>query len=280
MAHAERRSGLSHWGERDFLPRLELWLKAIDDDRGLSAAGRAQAEAFTFEHAIRRLQLEALIARRPEIERLELEPPVVVTGLPRSGTTALARSLAKQAQLRWLPRWEALRPFSGCVETRARARARAEHVAVQGLVPRLAELHDCSEDAFVDDTELQCLAFGSYALEWHAHVPAWRDFYLSSDQEPVYRYLKRAMQALSFLRGSRRWLLKSPQHMEQLPALRAVFPGAELFVTSRPVEQCLASMANVMDALAGVFRSSPYPETYWRARFQAMLQRYEHARAA
>lgn len=279
LRSAQIKTGLRYWGERDFTARLDVWLTAIDRDAGLSQSGRRQLDAYTLNHACNRLMLEALIARFPQIEAVELEPPIVVTGLPRSGTTALARRLAKECDARWLPYWQALQPFSSLDEAAKRRDARKANDLLCLLAPRLAKLHDSRENAFVDDTELQCLAFGSYAIEWHAHVPRWRDFYLSEDHEPVYRYLKRAMQALTFLDGEqRRWLIKSPQHMEQLPALKAVFPQASLIVAQRSRRDALRSMSNVMDAMTDGFRCRAFPSTYWPARFDGMVARYEAAK--
>ena len=55
-------------------------------------------------------------------------------------------------------------------------------------------------------------------------MPRWRDYYLAHDQTPHYEYLRTQLKALQFLRGGRRWLLKSPQHLEQLPVLDARLP--------------------------------------------------------
>ena len=56
-----------------------------------------------------------------------------------------------------------------------------------------------------------------YLLEWLCRPPRWRDHYLALDQRPHYAYMKRVLQALTWLRGPNRWVLKSPQHLEQLP---------------------------------------------------------------
>lgn len=278
MRAAERRTGLSNWGDPSFIPRLQRWLGCIAADRALNGDGKKQLEAFTLRHACNRLELERLIARYPLIEQIQIRAPVIITGLPRSGTTALARKLAKERELRFLPYWRAIEPFSGFEDERMRE-ARRQRKALGKISPEIIRLHDCAPDAFVDDTELQCLAFGSYAIEWHAHLPQWRDAYLAEDQTPVYRYMKRALQALTFLTGgSRRWIIKSPQHMEQLQALSNVFPDAELIVSIRDRREAERSMDRVMKAMSAAFRCHAFPQTYWKARFDVMMARYEAAK--
>ena len=62
---------------------------------------------------------------------------------------------------------------------------------------------------------------------------SWRDFYLTLDQRAHYAYMKKVLQVLTFLRGPNRWVLKSPQHLEQIPALLATFPDATFAITHR-----------------------------------------------
>ena len=66
-----------------------------------------------------------------------------------------------------------------------------------------------------------------------AVVPSWREYYRSQDQTPHYRYLRTVLQVLQFLRGGDRWVLKSPQHLEQFGPLSTVFPDATVVVTHR-----------------------------------------------
>ena len=77
-------------------------------------------------------------------------------------------------------------------------------------------MHHMTPEHVHEEIEVQELDFATYNLEWYARVPRWRDFYLSYDQRPHYAYLKKALQALQWLRGPQRWVLKSPQHLEQL----------------------------------------------------------------
>lgn len=277
MRFAERKTGLKNWGDAEFMPRMAAWLEAIDCDRGLNSMARQSLEALACRYAINRLHLEALISDHPEIENIALPRPVVVSGLPRSGTTALARQLCRGT--RWLPYWEAIEPFSSLNDVAGRNRRAAAIAARVGKVmPRMRQFHEDRPDSFADDQELQGLAFGSYSLEWHAHVPGWRDRYLTEDQEPVYRYMKRAMQALTFLRGPGRWTIKNPQHMENLGALRSVFPDALLVVSERPRTDVLRSMGRLIDYLDNHMRSSPRPPSYWPHRLDAMRRSYMETR--
>jgi len=271
LGRAELRTGLSNWGDPDFLPRLRLFMACIRSDTGLTDAGRENLEATALRFAEGRLRLEELLRRNPEISEVALPRPIVVTGLPRSGTTALVTLLAEHPALQSLRYRDIAEPFA---QSRLSGMRQAD--AIEQALPELHRLHDMSPDAKADDTELQGLAFAGYGLEWLCQAPKWRDYYLAEDQVPAYRYLRLAMQALAFLRGDRRrWIIKNPQHMEQLPALKAAFPDALLVVSRRDPAPRLRSMGRVMDALVPCLRSRPIPMGYWQARFEAMQTSYD-----
>src|SRR4029079_8533580 len=88
--------------------------------------------------------------------------------------------------------------------------------------------------------------FSTMLFETIAHVPAWVDYYRSHDQTPHYRYLRTMLQALQHERGSGRWLLKSPQALEQLPVLAEVFPDATVVVTHRDPVSVAVSMTTML----------------------------------
>jgi hypothetical protein len=94
-------------------------------------------------------------------------------------------------------------------------------------------MHDMPPEHIHEEIELEDLDFASYELEWLAMVPRWRDFYLSLDQRPHYAYMKKVLKALQWLRGPDRWVLKSPQHLEQLVPLHQTFPDATIAITHR-----------------------------------------------
>lgn len=272
MARAEIRTGLADWGDLEFLPRLRAFMASIRSDMGLTDAGRENLEATALRFAEGRLRLQRLVGSHPDIRRIALPSPIVVTGLPRSGTTALASAIATHPGLQSLRYGDIAAPF---VQKRRPDGARHAD-ALEAIVPGIHRLHDMSLGAHADDTELLGLTFAGYGLEWLCHAPKWRDGYFQEDQQPAYRYLKLALQALTFLNGGvGRWVIKNPQHMEQLPALSAVFPDALLVVADRDAGRRRRSMARVMDALVPNLRSWAIPVRYWDDRFVMMRARFD-----
>jgi len=105
-------------------------------------------------------------------------------------------------------------------------------------------MHEMTTDHVHEEIQLLANDFSTMLLETLGYVPKWRDYYLSHDQTSHYEYLATQLKALQFLRGGRRWLLKSPQHLEQLPVLNSVFPGVIVVFTHRdPVPVVLSMLA-------------------------------------
>ena len=78
------------------------------------------------------------------------------------------------------------------------------------------------------------------------YLPTFAAYYKSTRSGSVYAYLKRSLQAMQFLRGGTRWVLKSPQHLEQFPTLFATFPDATFVVTHRDPVEVTRSMATMV----------------------------------
>ncbi len=110
------------------------------------------------------------------------------------------------------------RPADAGADPRYR-RAEEQWQAMEAMLPYMAAMHPMRPDHIHEELELQLPDFSSYQLEWVARVPGWRDYYLAHDQTPHYQYLKTVLQILQWRRPGERWVLKSPQHLEQLGPL-------------------------------------------------------------
>ncbi len=280
MAAASAATGLGDWGAMDFLPRLEQWMRACEADTGLSAVGRGSLFALALRYASARLQLEDLIRRHPEIEQIELEAPLVIAGLPRSGTTYTLQLMGADPQLRALPHWEGVRPVAAPFivdgkDTRFDLAA-AEWAQTDAVMPLTKLIHEFAPEHITEDIELTGMDFGGYYIEWLAHVPEWRDYQLSHDPTPWLRYLRRAIQAVVWQQGPNRWVGKCPQHMEQLKAVEAALPGAFIVINHRD------PVASIQSAITGPAYSSRLTRTsvdldqiaeYWIDRYERLLRR-------
>jgi hypothetical protein len=140
--------------------------------------------------------------------------------------------------------------------------------------PVVAAMHDRFPEAIEEEVELLDLDMASYVLEWHARVPDWRDYYLGLDQTRHYAYMKKVLQALTFLLGPRTWVLKSPQHCEQLGPLMATFPDATVAFTHRDPAAVIQSAITMMAYSDRLRRSSIDPQwllDYWSDRVYRLL---------
>ncbi|MDY6995627.1 MAG: sulfotransferase [Actinomycetota bacterium] len=249
-ARAREACGLDDFGPDDYRDRLDRYvaeLREID----MHGAGVVNFHAQLVQWLKNRLLLTDLLRRHPEIIDIELAPPVVIAGLPRSGTTHLHNMLAAAPTFRSLPYWESVEPFPLPAEAGQLPDPRITRMdlAVQTmgtLMPHFALMHEMTTDHAHEEIQLLANDFSTMLMETLAHVPRWTEYYWSHDQTTSYEYLTTQLKALQFLRGGRRWVLKSPQHLGQLPVLDRVMPGSVVAFTHRdPVPVALSMIAMV-----------------------------------
>ncbi|TDK91537.1 sulfotransferase [Mycobacterium paragordonae] len=282
LAEARDRAGAGDLDDTDgFTDRLTAHVAAIEHDDGLRQLSRSTLRQRVVRLLRNRLSLTDLIKRYPEIESIPIERPIIVVGMPRSGTTHLVNLIAADPRRRALPYWESQDPIPAPgegpdtfgVDPRY-TRCKQEHDALMVSAPVVAAMHDRFPEAIEEEVEILDLDLASYVLEWHARVPDWRDYYLTLDQHRHYGYLRKVLQALTFLRGPRTWVLKSPQHCEQLGPLMATFPDATVAFTHRDPVAVIQSAITMMAYSDRLRRTSIDPGwllDYWSDRVHRLL---------
>jgi hypothetical protein len=282
LADAIAQAGVDDLADTDgFGDRLAAHVAAIEADEGLTQLARMTLRGRIIRLLRNRLSLTELVKRYPEIESIPIEQPFIVVGMPRSGTTHLVNLIAADPRRRALPYWESQEPIPARgqgpdihgVDPRY-ARAKSEHEALMATTPVVAAMHDRFPEAIEEEVEVLDLDVASYVLEWHARVPDWRDYYLGLDQTRHYAYLTKVLQALTFLRGPRTWVLKSPQHCEQLGPLMATFPDATVAFTHRDPVAVIQSAITMMAYGDRMRRTSIDPAwlvDYWSDRVHRLL---------
>jgi hypothetical protein len=279
---AEAATGLSNLLDPSVLERMAAQASATDADAELSGLGRMVVRNRLVTLLSSRLRFDDFITRYPEALEVELEPPVIVVGLPRSGTTHLVNLLAADSRFRSMPWWEVQEPLPIMGDHPGRngidpryQRAYAEWEITKVMAPITTVFHDRPPWSIEEDCELNDLDFCGYTLEWHARVPAWRDYYFTLDQERHYAFLRQELQVLSFLRGPNRWVLKTPQHLEQIGPLMATFPDATIAFTLRdPVAtfQSAVTMLAYADRTRRTRVGADELAAYWLDRYEVLLR--------
>jgi hypothetical protein len=280
---ARKATGLSDFGADDFHPRLALWLQVTREEENLTQLSRIGLFTDFVRWASNRLLIEDLVKGHPQILEIPIDRPVVIAGLPRSGTTHLQSFLAADKRLRSMPYWEAMSPVPlpdqepkpGHEDAR-RLRASAEWAQMDALLPHIKSMHEFSPDHISEDIELQNNNFSSYYLEWQVLAPQWQQYYFAHDQTDTYRYLKKGLQVMTWLKGPNRWLLKCPQHMEQLRPLTTVFPDATVVITHRdPVASVQSAITTICYAarIRQHHVQAQRTADYWIDRYEKLLRR-------
>ncbi|KUI04039.1 sulfotransferase [Mycobacterium sp. IS-3022] len=283
IGEAVERTGLSDFGPAGFRSRLDMYAAAIDSDAGNTNLNRLILRNRIVRLLSARLLLVDLLSRYPEIREIQLERPIIVVGLPRSGTTHLVNLIAADSRRRALPYWESQEPFPlrgegpdvNGIDPRY-ARCAAEYETSKAMTPLMEAMHDRFPEAIEEEIELLDLDFASYVLEWHARVPRWRDYYYYGlDQDEHYSFLRTVLKALTFLRGPRRWVLKSPQHAEQLGPLIRTFPDATVAFTHRDPVAVIQSAVTMLAYGDRLRRTAIDPGglvDYWVDRIERLLR--------
>ena len=282
LASACRRSGLSDFGDPMFREPLRALIKALEREADLAPIGRFIARSLLVQLLVTRLRVEALVREHPEILAEEVRAPIVILGLPRTGTTHLHNLLSQDPSLRSLPYWESLEPIPDAPDPRRPpepdpriGRCAQGLRLVHWAMPLFPLMHEMEPEARHEEIQLLAVAFSTMLFEASYFVPSYRDWYRATDQTAAYLELRRMLQALQWLRGPRRWLLKSPQHLEQLGPLLRVFPDVRIVQTHRDPVRVTASMCTM--AAYGLRMARTRIDTravgrYWADRIEVMLR--------
>ncbi len=281
---AAAATGCSDFGDEAFRAPLAALTDAIEGEANLSGMGTLSVHGQLVGHLKNRLLVEDLIGEHPEILDVEIARPIVIAGQPRTGTTHLHNLLAADPALRSLPYWESLEPVlppderaavaAGASDPR-RERTEVGLAFLNEALPYFKRMHEMTVDHVHEEIQLLALAGSTMLFETMSVMPRWRDYYLAHDQTPAYEYLKRVLQVLQWQRGGERWVLKSPQHLEQFGPLLAVFPDATFVVTHRDPVSVIASNATMLAYTARLNVEHPDPYRighYWSDRIQQMLE--------
>jgi hypothetical protein len=254
---ARRQTGLRDFGDTAFIGPLTRLLESCSAESTLSVVGRSATRWDIVRFLSNLLTIQAACARYRSIEATPIQQPIFITGLPRSGTTFLHRLMLLDETNRAPAVWETIAPSpdAGTKERRIAAVAR-QLKAFTWLAPEFPALHPLEATSPQECSEITAHVFRSLRFDTNYHIPSYRSW-MDADvvrHLPAYRFHKRFLQYLQFHDGmERRWVLKCPEHLFALEAIRAVYPDARLVFVHRDPAKVLLSQARLTEVLRRPF---------------------------
>ena len=295
MEEAVQATGLDDFGDGWFERPLEVLLDSVKREAQLNAAGEFSAMKM-FHHVLRdRLYTQMWFKRHPEILARPLKNPVVIVGPMRSGTTRLHRLLAADQRFAHLRSFETISPvprpeFEQVLAGEAedfRPKLAARILKVARLAnPRTLSIHPTG--AYEPEEELGLVAASMYGMKWEAqwNVPSYAEWCHEESAIPAYRHMANLLRLIGWSQQEsslRPWILKTPQHMLDLPALLEVFPDARLIFTHRDPKQVVGSAASLAWNQTIIYSDHNDPAQTgrdWMGKTATMVARMRAARDA
>jgi hypothetical protein len=267
-------TGTTDFGGTDYLPGLRVLLQSMDYDPHFTERGRAIAWGMVVDVLKGRAHAIKSMKDNPGFDRHAILSPVVITGIPRTGTTALHRLMAVDERFQglqtWLldspmPRppietWESYPEFqksAAIIEARYAAapqKRAAHHIAAE-------EVHECCmilRQSFVSNL---------WSCGWSA--PTYDAWWQCQSEAAAYQHYYRCVQLIGCNEPEKRWLLKNPGHIENLDLLFAVFPDAKVIQTHRDPAKAVPSLCSLLMQLHPMMEG----EERYQQRAHIMLAR-------
>lgn len=251
-ASAVRTVGLDDFGDDGYLEGLTVLLESYSRDAGLTERGSKMFRYFLKGALIARLLSEAGWKANPGYAQVPIERPIFVTGLPRTGTTALHRLLAAdpahQGLQMWLTEFPQPRPpreqWADNPVYRQIDAGLSQHRVEN---PEFMGLHYMSAGDVEECWQLLRQSVQSISYESLAALPTYSAWLAGQDWTPAYRRHKANLQLIGLNDPDKRWVLKNPSHLFALDALMAVYPDALVVQTHREPETIIASMCSLAE---------------------------------
>ena len=255
-ASAVKACGLDDFGVDDdnYREALGMLLESFRRDADLTELGSKMQRFFVRNALVARLVSEAAFKQYPQHADVAIERPIFVTGLPRTGTTAIHRLLTADPMHQGLEQWLCNMPQPR--PPRDTWAANPVFQQIQGSFdefhaanPEFAGVHYIAADTVEECWQLLRQSSMSVSYESLGHVPTYSDWLATQDWTPAYARHRRNLALIGAHDVEKRWVLKNPSHLFALDALLAVYPDALIIQTHRDLRTTLASSCS-LSALA------------------------------
>jgi len=263
LQHARRATGLEDFGDDLWREPFSVLVKSLEEEAQLTLMGRLMARSDIILWLSTRLGVTDTLKKFPQILDEEITAPMVIVGLPRSGTSILFELLSHDPDVSVPLMWEALQPCpppETATYTSDPRIEQADKLFTQWnrVAPEFASMHEMRGDI---PAECGLLMAGTFISDHCASLHqthSYSAWCVEADFLPVYQYHKTVLQILQWKNPRKRWLLKAPEHQVHLDTLLQVYPDARIVQTHRDPIVCMASTTSLMGTLYSMRSDQPF----------------------
>ncbi len=259
---ARRRTGLCDFGDFCVDGPLRRFLRACDEEADLSLVGRLATQWDVVRFLSNLLRMREAEAADDAMLDQPIARPIFIAGLPRSGTTFLHKLLMLDRSNRGPLVWETIFPYAAGLPGSAGRDPRPSIVqrqlrAFERLAPEFRALHPIDAYSPQECSEITAHVFRSLRFDSTYRIPSYRSWLDTEGHLDAYRFHRRFLQHLQHQarhdNDGTNWVLKCPDHLFALDAIRAVYPDARMVFVHRDPLKVLVSVAKLTEVLRAPF---------------------------
>jgi hypothetical protein len=248
---AAHEAGSDDFGTDDYRIGLRVLLESMDYDARFSDRGRLIAWGSLVNTLAGRARAVHAMKSLPGLDRMQINQPIVITGLHRTGTTALHKLLSVDPQFQGLQSWLTASPMPRPPRDTWEGNPQFQAVVRQlearfASAPGLRAAHAMAAEEVDECGGILCQGFVSivWMVAWSAaSYDAW---WQTQSERPAYLYFRRVLQLIGSSAASQRWLLKHPPHIAKLGILLETFPDARVIQTHRDPAKAIPSLCSLV----------------------------------
>jgi len=263
LADARTQAKLDDFGDDRFRLCLDRLTASLESEANLTPIGRMIARQEILQSLINRLEINDWHRRHPEIGEERIIAPVIIIGMPRTGTTILHELMAVDPDNRVPMTWEAdfpcPPPETATYQTDPRiARSQSLIDQSESLIPDFKKMHRMGAQLPQECVRITGTEFASMAHMITYRVPAYGNWLIHDYQwSPAYRTHRRTLQLLQWRCPAQRWVLKTPAHLWCVADVIREYPDALFIQTHRDPLRVLASVASLGTTLRAMSSWKP-----------------------
>lgn len=256
LAGAREEAGLTDFGDDSFLEPLRKLIECVQSDVAFTPMGLLNFKSTIQRFLVNRLRFQRDVTAHPEILDEDVSDPIMILGMPRTGTTKLQRLISADPQMQKLSLWKLLNPAPFDGERPGEPTGRLAFARIVEEATRanadFTTSHETAADEADEDSFLLLLTFDYvmlYCIFPSASYLAWvRD----RPTLPPHAFEKKMLQYLQWQDGGRRgrrWVLKNPGGIGFLKALHHTFPRATFIHSHRDMVEVIPSYCRLMESI-------------------------------